>query len=321
MSIKKEPYGVMPSGKAVEAYTLDNGILQARILTYGATLDALFAPDREGTPGNVLLTFGSLEERRAKSSYQGETVGRYANRIGGAKFTLGGGEYKVTVNVDPDICLHGAGEFSHAVWDAVDRGEDEITLAYTSPEGAQGFPGTVRATARYALEGNRLVIEYRAQSDRDTILNLTNHAYYNLAATGAAGDILSHELQICADRYLPMSAALLPTGEIAPVEGTAFDFRAPRPIKQGGYDHNFCLNGSELAAVVYEPSTGRKMELRTNQPGLQLYTGNFLEAPFTGFCLETQLWPDCPNRKWPGNDYILRAGEAYFSHTTLAFTA
>jgi len=309
----------MPDGAAVEAYTLDNGILQARILIYGATLDALFAPDRNGTPGNVLLTFGSLEERRAKSNYQGETVGRYANRIGGAKFTLNGREYHVTANVNNEICLHGAGEFSHAVWDVKSADDTSIALAYTSPHGTEGFPGTVKAMAYYALEGNSLVIEYRAACDSDTILNLTNHAYYNLAG---AGNILSHELQLGADHYLPMSEALLPTGEIAPVEGTAFDFRILRTIAQGGYDHNFCLNGGEEpAAIVYEPDSGRKMELRTNQPGLQLYTGNFLAEPFAGFCLETQLWPDCTNQKWPGNDYILKAGEAYFSHTKLTFSA
>jgi len=309
----------MPDGKAVEAYTLDNGLLRARALTYGATLDALFAPDRDGTPRNVLRTFESLDERRAKSMYQGETVGRYANRIGGARFTLNGREYHVTANVNNSICLHGAGEFSHTVWDVAEIGDASITLAYVSPEGAEGFPGTVRATAHYALEGGSLAIDYRATCDQDTILNLTNHAYYNLAG---AGDILSHELQINADRYLPMSEALLPTGEIAPVAGTAFDFRALRPIAQGGYDHNFCLNGGDApAAVVYEPASGRVMELRTNQPGIQLYTGNSLPAPFTGFCLETQLWPDCTNRQWPGNHYILRAGEAYFSHTSLTFSA
>ena len=317
--MKKELYGVMPDGKPVEAYTLDDGFLRAVILTYGATLDALFAPDRNGTPGNVLLTFASLEERRAKSNYQGETVGRYANRIGGAKFTLNGREYKVTANVNNEICLHGAGEFSHAVWDVIACDDISITLAYTSPDGAEGFPGTVRTTARYALEGGGLSIEYRAASDSDTILNLTNHAYYNLAGSGG---ILSHELRLGADYYLPMSEALLPTGEIAPVEGTAFDFRALKKIAQGGYDHNFCLNGGEEpAATVYEPTSGRKMELRTNQPGIQFYSGNSLPAPLTGFCLETQLWPDCPNQKWPGNDYILKAGEAYYSRTTLTFSA
>jgi len=324
MPITKEAYGTMPDGRAVDAYTLDNGILQAKILTYGATLDALFTPDRDGTQGNVLLTFGSLEERREKSAYQGETVGPYANRIGGAKFTLNGKEHRVTANIDGEICLHSAGEYSHTVWDVVSCDDTSITLAYTSPDGTEGFPGTVKATAYYALDGATLVIDYRAVSDQDTILNLTNHAYFNFVN---AGDILSHELQINADRYLPMSEALLPTGEIAPVAGTVFDFRALRPIRQAGYDHNFCLNegcdatACNAAAIVYEPTTGRTMELRTNQPGVQFYCGNMLRPPLTGFCLETQIWPDCTNHQWPGNDYILRAGDEYFSHTALTFSA
>jgi aldose 1-epimerase len=324
MHIAKKSYGTMPGGRAVDAYTLDNGRLCAQILTYGATLNQLRVPDREGRAGNILCTFGSLEERVAQSQYQGEIVGRYANRIAGARFTLHGKDCRVTPNEANGNCLHGGGEFSHAVWQAEPAGEDEILLRFYSPAGTHGFPGAVESTVRYSLRGSALVIEYEARSSADTVLNLTSHAYFNLAG---GGDIYAHELRIGADSYLPIDANSIPTGELRSVEGTPFDFRRGKPIGRdifaddpqlqlvGGYDHNFC-NPGEIE--VCEPVSGRKMAVTADLPGVQLYTGNSLPTPHTAFCLETQAWPDSPNQ-WPGQ-CLLRAGELYRTATRFDFS-
>jgi len=316
----------MPDGRAVEVYTLSNTHLRAEILTYGAALDRLFVPDRNGSMENILLTFGSLEDRIAGSQYQGEIVGRYANRIAGGRFTFNGQEFHVTPNEKNGNCLHGGGEFSHAVWQVNHCEDTQIELCYTSPAGAHGFPGEVTATVRYILAGSGLVVEYRAVSDADTVLNLTNHAYFNLGGApyglcGHApygllgqGSILDHILQIDAEHYLPVDENCIPTGELRPVAGTAFDFRAPRPIGQE-YDHNFC---NPKGINVYEPVSGRCMTVETDLPGVQLYTGIFLPAPNTAFCLETQAWPDSPNQ-WP-EQCLLRAGETYRTQTSFEFS-
>ena len=320
----KEFYGSMPGGRAVEAYTLDNGLLRAEILTFGAALNKLFVPDRDGKPENILLTFGSLEDRVAGSQYQGEIVGRYANRIAGGRFTLHGKEYRVTPNEKNGNCLHGGGEFSRGLWQVNSCEDTAITLSYVSPAGAHGFPGEVTATVRYILAGSSLVIEYHAVSDADTVLNLTNHAYFNLAGSG---DILGHELQIDAGHYLPIDAKSIPTGGLRPVEGTAFDFRKAKPIGRdiraddiqltqvNGYDHNFC---NPKGIHVYEPISGRCMAVETDLPGVQFYTGNFLPNPHTAFCLETQAWPDSPNQ-WL-EQCLLRAGETYETQTRFDFS-
>jgi len=322
----------MPDGRAVEAYTLGNGPLRAEILTYGATLNRLFAPDRSGSMENILLTFGSLEDRIANSAYQGEIVGRYANRVAGGRFALNGQEYRVTPNETNGNCLHGGGEFSHALWQVSRCVENVIELSYISPAGAHGFPGEVRAAVRYTLAGSGLIIEYRAVSDADTVLNLTNHAYFNLAGApyglcGRGGDIFNHELRIEADHYLPIDENSIPTGELRPVAGTAFDFRKAKPIGRDirvddrqlkqvrGYDHNFC---NPKSISVYEPVSGRRMAVETDLPGVQLYTGNFLSIPHTAFCLETQAWPDSPNQ-WPAQ-CLLKAGETYMTQTRFDFS-
>jgi len=332
MPVTKKTYGTMPGGRAVDVYTLDNGHLSAQILTYGATLDTLWVPDRQGKLENILCTFGSLEERIAKSQYQGEIVGRYANRIANAKFTLGRQEYHVTPNEKGVNCLHGGGEFSRDLWEAGLLEENALELQFTSAARAHGFPGAVRARVRYTLAGGSLVIEYHARSGADTVLNLTNHAYFNLAGHAlyglcGQGDILGHELQIDADRYLPIDDKSIPTGELRPVEGTPFDFRRPKPIGRdifaddpqlaqcGGYDHNFCNPGR---IEVCEPLSGRVMRVETDLPGVQLYTGNNLPARHTGFCLETQAWPDSPNR-WP-EQCLLRAGKDYDTTTRFEFS-
>jgi len=320
----KEIYGTMPDGRPVESYALDNGLLRAEILTFGATLNRLFAPDKDGKTENILLTFDSLEERIAGSQYQGEVVGRYANRIADAKFTLDGKEYNVTPNEKNGNCLHGGGEFSRDIWQVNCCEDKEIELSFASPAGAHGFPGAVLAVVRYTLAGSSLVVHYEAKSDAGTVLNLTNHAYFNLAGRG---DIFSHELQIDAEAYLPIDANSIPTGELRPVEGTAFDFRQAKPIGRDiyaddsqlkqvkGYDHNFC---NPKGIAVYEPTTGRRMSVTTDLPGVQLYTGNNLPTPHTAFCLETQAWPDSPNQ-WP-EQCFLRAGEAYKTTTRFDFS-
>jgi len=320
----KTPYGTMPGGRAVEACTLDNGVLRAEILTFGAALDRLFVPDRDGKMENILSTFDSLEVRIAGSQYQGEIVGRYANRIAGGKFALNGNNYHVTPNEKNGNCLHGGGEFSRDLWQASPISASAIELTFASPAGAHGFPGAVKAVVRYTLLESALVVEYEASSDADTVLNLTNHAYFNLAGRG---DILDHILQIDADCYLPIDAKSIPTGELRPVAGTPFDFTTPKPIGQdifagdpqltqaGGYDHNFCNPGK---IEVSEPVTGRCMSVETDLPGVQLYTGNNLPAPHTAFCLETQAWPDSPNQ-WPGQ-CLLKAGALYKTTTRFDFS-
>jgi len=330
--MRKNLYGTMPDGRAVEAYTLDNGSLRAEILTFGATLNRLFVPDRNGKMENILSTFDSLEERIAGSQYQGEVVGRYANRIANAKFSLNGKNYNVTPNEKNGNCLHGGGEFSRGLWQASPVNDNTIEMSFDSPAGAHGFPGAVRATVRYALVGRSLVIKYEAVSSADTILNLTNHAYFNLAGHApyglyGQGDILGHVLRIDAECYLPIDENSIPTGELRPVAGTPFDFRQGKPIgrdihaedpqlgKVNGYDHNFCNPG---AIEVYEPNTGRRMSVGTDLPGVQLYTGNHLPAPHTAFCLETQAWPDSPNQ-WP-EQCLLKAGECYETMTRFDFS-
>ncbi|MCL2495321.1 MAG: galactose mutarotase [Oscillospiraceae bacterium] len=326
----KTLYATMPDGRPVEAFTLDNGLLRAEILTFGAALNRLFAPDRDGKMENVLSAFESLEERMARSQYQGEVVGRCANRIKDAKFTLHGQEYQVTPNEKKNgNCLHGGGEFSRELWQVNPIDATILELTFGSPAGAHGFPGHVTARVCYTLQGSALVIEYRAGSDADTVLNLTNHAYFNLAAQG---NIFDHILQIDAEHYLPINEKSIPTGELRPVKGTAFDFTSPKPIGQdifaddpqltqvNGYDHNYCITqGSpDPAVVVCEPISGRKMSVITDLPGVQLYTGNNLPVPHTAFCLETQAWPDSPNQ-WP-EQCLLKAGEDYRTTTRFEFS-
>ncbi|MDR1464509.1 MAG: galactose mutarotase [Oscillospiraceae bacterium] len=339
MAIQTEFYG------PYAAYLLQNGPLRARVTAYGATLLSLWAPDRQGREVDVLLGFDTPEAQHAYSDYQGETVGRCANRIAGARFSLNGQEYHVTANEKGTTCLHGGGEFSHAVWDAEIQGDNAVEFRCISPAGSEGFPGEVRAAARYVLEPGRLRMEYRAESDTDTILNLTNHAYFNLAG---GGDVLRHELQINAAAYLPIDEQSIPTGERRPVAGTAFDFRRAKPIGRDiraedpqlaqcrGYDHNFCLTESDRfdltvpAAAVSEPGSGRRLTVYTDQPGIQLYTGNFLDGKpgkggvpmeqHSGFCLETQVWPDSPNHPdFPS--CLLMAGEVYQRTTILQLDA
>jgi aldose 1-epimerase len=343
--VSKAEFGSTPDGTKVEIYTLEEGALKARIMTYGARLVSLEVPDRSGKPGDIVLGYESLAGYTADpKSYFGSIVGRYGNRIAHASFTLDGKEHHLPAN-DGTNTLHGGIKgFDKLVWHGREI-PNGVELTLVSKDGDQGFPGTLTARVRYTLGAHALKIEYFATTDKDTVLNLTNHSYFNLAGEGH-GDILNHQVMIPADRYTPVDASLIPTGELAPVAGTPLDFHNPTAIGAriddsfeqmrlaGGYDHNYVLNGQmgvlQEAARVVEPTTGRILTVETTQPGLQFYSGNFLDGTLTGkhghvyskhagFCLETQHFPDSPNHpKFPTTE--LKPGETYHSVTTFGFS-
>ena len=316
--IVKNIFGTTKNGETVDVYTLRNSNETAvDIITYGATVNSIYVADKNGVFADVLSGFDTIEGHENYSDYQGMTVGRYANRIAGGKFSIDGVEYNVEKNEKGITCLHGGAELSTAIWKAVIVDDNSIEMSYTSPAGAMGFPGKVDFKVTFTLhEDNALKIEYFAVSDKKTVINMTNHAYFNLAGKG---DILGHELMINADSYTPIDADSIPTGEIRPVDGTAFDFREFKAIGKDigaddeqlvlarGYDHNFCLNeGDGPAAAAYDPESGRMLEVFTDLCGVQLYTGNFLDGTnegkkgekliqHAGFCLETQFYPNTPN--------------------------
>ncbi|HUT93864.1 MAG TPA: aldose epimerase family protein [Thermoguttaceae bacterium] len=344
MSIEKTAFGKMPDGTQVDRYTLANSHgLTIKIITYGATLTAVEMPDRHGNRGVVTLYLESLDDYLAGHPFFGSIAGRYANRIARGKFTLDGNEHTLATN-DGENHLHGGTKgFDKAVWKAKPAQGDgfvAVTFILASPDGDEGYPGTLTASATYTLtDDNELRMEYTATTDKPTVVNLTNHAYWNLAGAGS-GDVLGHELMLNAGRYLPVDKGLIPLGRLAPVQGTPMDFTHAQPIGsriarvEGGYDHCYVLNKKEgdkltLAARVVEPKSGRVMEIYTTQPGIQLYTGNFLDGSLTvagkpckrhyGFCLETEHFPDSPNRpEYPST--VLRPGETYHEVTLHKFS-
>jgi aldose 1-epimerase len=345
-AIERDAFGTTEDGATVDVYTLTNAHgVEVRIMSYGATVVSIRTPDRQGRLADIVLGFDSFEGYKKNDPFFGVVVGRYGNRIARGRFTIDGVEYTLATNDGPNH-LHGGIEgFDKKTWTArpVERREGPaLQLDYVSPDGEEGYPGTLSATVVYTLTGNNeLKVEYSATTDKKTIVNLTNHSYFNLAGSG---DILAHQMQIYADRFTPVDAGLIPTGELRPVSGTPFDFTQPtaigaridQPDEQlgygRGYDHNFVLNrrGSELmlAARVLEPATGRVLEVRTTEPGVQFYTGNFLDGSITGkggqpyqqragFCLETQHFPDSPNQpSFPST--LLEPGQRY--ETTTIFT-
>jgi aldose 1-epimerase len=348
-TVTRGPFGVTGAGDSVALFTLTNAQgVEVRAITYGAILVSLETPDRDGRLDDVVLGFEGLDGYLQGTPYFGAVVGRYGNRIAGGRFTLDGREYRLATNNGPNHLHGGVRGFDKVLWSAESSGTDStaaVTFTYTSPSGEEGYPGTVVAHVTYTLDNdNELRVDYRATSDAATPINLTQHSYFNLAGAGS-GDILGHELMIAADRYTPVDSTLIPTGQIAPVEGTPLNFRMPAAIGAridarheqlrhgGGYDHNFVLNraapGLVLAARVYEPTTGRTLEISTTEPGIQFYSGNFLDGTITGkdgrvyghrsgFCLETQHYPDSPNQpRFPTT--ILRPGEEYGSTTVFAF--
>ncbi|HTM47485.1 MAG TPA: aldose epimerase family protein [Bryobacteraceae bacterium] len=351
MSAKSRPFGKTRDGEAVELYTLANAKgMEATIMTYGGIVTSLRVPDRNGKPDDVVLGFDSLDGYLGDppAPYFGALIGRYGNRIGKARFTLNGTEYKLAANNNKVNHLHGGLKgFDKVVWKAASTSPQSLELTYLSKDGEEGYPGNLTTTVTYTVtDNNELKLEYKAATDKDTVLNLTNHSYFNLAGQGE-GDILAHRIMINADKFTPVDATLIPTGELRNVEGTPFDFRKPRPIGEkidsaydqtklgGGYDHNFVLNTSgsltEPAVRVTEPKSGRVMEVLTTQPGVQFYTGNFLDGRLKGkggkvynkrygFCLETQHFPDSPNQ--PGfPPVVLKPGEQYQNTTIYRFSA
>lgn len=340
-------FGVMPDGTTVELYTLQSEALSCNVITFGGSLQSLRVPDRTGKPVDVLLGFDALESYRTHGKSLGALVGRYANRIGGAKFTLNGKTYPLAANNNGVNHLHGGlAGFNKRVWTVEDAGEDFLTLSLFSPDGEEGYPGNLTVHVTYTLTGEGLTVDYRAESDQDTVCNLTNHAYFNLSGHDS-GPVLDQTIQLLADRYTPTDPLSIPTGEIAPVEGTPMDLREPTPIgahigddfpqllQAGGYDHNWIPNGEpgSLRPIARASSavTGISMEVLSTLPGVQFYTGNYLDgcpagkggAPYAnrwGFCLETQFYPDSPNHEnFPS--CVLRAGETFRHTATFRFSA
>jgi aldose 1-epimerase len=344
MDIQKTSFGRLPDGTEIELYALTNtNGIKARIMTYGATLVSLETPDRNGKFADIVLGFDSLVGYLGANPYFGSTVGRYANRIAQGQFILDGVTHPLAKNNGQNHLHGGIKGFDKVVWRAEpvrQEGAAGVKLSYLSRDGEEGYPGNLSVTVVYTLtEENELRISYRATTDKATPVNLTNHSYFNLAGQGN-GDILGHELMLNADSYTPVDEGLIPTGEILPVEGSPMDFRGLKAIGaridevKGGYDHNYVLRGGggklELAARVDEPTSGRVMEIDTTEPGIQFYTGNFLDGTITGkggkvykqhygFCLETQHFPDSPNKpNFPST--ILRPGEEYSSLTVYKFS-
>lgn len=344
MSIKKQAFAKTKDGKSVDLYTLTNANgLKAEIITYGGIVTSLQVPDRNGKLADVVLGCDSPDEYAKSSTYFGALIGRFGNRIAKGKFTLDGVEYKLATNNGPNHLHGGVKGFDKVVWNAKPVQTKEgpaLKLTYLSRDGEEGYPGNLSCTVVYTLtNNNELKISYEAETDKDTVVNLTHHSYFNLAGYNS-GDVLGHELQIFADRFTPVDKTLIPTGEIKAVKGTPWDFTKPTAIGsrikdvEGGYDHNYVLNSSNgslaLAASVYDQKTGRVMEVFTTEPGVQFYTGNFLDGSVkgkgavynkhAGFCLEAQHFPDSPNRpNFPS--VVLKPGEKYTQLTVYKFSA
>lgn len=344
MSVTVSEFGHLPSGEAVLRYTITNkNGASASVLNYGATWQSMFVPNRKGEFVDVVLGYDTIEDYQKNFMFLGATIGRVANRIKNARFTLGGVEYKLAANLGNE-CLHGGNVgFDKRLWQAQIDG-DSVFFSLTSPDGEEGFPGTLSVVVIYALdEENALSIQYLINSDQDTIQNMTNHAYFNLAGQGHE-TILGHMLQIHADKFTRIDSAVIPTGEIVPVFGTPLDFTKAKPIGRdinakaeqvdvlGGYDHNFVLSrktsGVEKIATVVDPTGGVAMDVYTDQPGVQLFTppdfsymtgkGGVQYGPDSSFCLETQHFADAMNHEnFPS--IVLQAGEVFSSETIYRF--
>jgi aldose 1-epimerase len=338
---------VLPAGDAVQEWTLANDVVSLRAITLGAIITSLRVPDRHGQTADVVLGHDTLTPYLDNRSYFGAVVGRYANRIAGGRFSLEGREYRLAVNDGPHHLHGGRRGFDQHVWNAVPvAGRDSVGVRFTrtSPAGEEHYPGTLDVAVTYTLTADTLELRYHATTDAPTIVNLTQHTYFNLAGETSTS-ILDHALLFHADEYTPVDASLIPTGATTPVQGTPFDFRSPAVLREriqqedeqlrfaAGFDHNFVLRpqGRRVAVEVYEPSTGRRLEVATTEPGVQLYTGQLLDGRTTGaygrtfarhagLCLETQHFPDSPNNpQFPST--LLRPGDSYDSRTRWRFTA
>ena len=346
-SLSKMDFGKTADGVPVELYVLKNGKMTVKVMTYGAIVTEIDVPDRDGKVEDVVLGFDSIEGYLGKHPYFGAATGRVANRIAKGEFTLDGTTYKLAVNNPPNTLHGGVKGFDRVVWKPEDKsgpGGPSVKFTYLSPDGEEGFPGNLAVSVTYTVTpANELKIDYVATTDKATPVNLTNHTYFNLAGP-ASGPILGHELMLAADSYTPVDATGIPTGEIKAVKGTPLDFTEPMALgarmdeikgDPGGYDHNYVLRAagklSEVAARVREPRSGRVLEMFTTEPGVQLYTSNFLDGSLTGrggvvykkrqaFCLEAQHYPDSIHHsKFPST--ILRPGDRYVQTTIYRFSA
>lgn len=349
-AISGAPFGKTSSGAPVERYTLRNAHgMEAKIATYGGTVTHLTAPDRKGRYADIVLGYDKLDDYIKGSPYFGALIGRYSNRIAKGQFTLNGAKYQLAVNNRPNSLHGGNVGFDKVVW-TVARSEvtpqgAQLTLTYQSKDGEEGYPGNLQVTALYTLtEDNALRVDFTATTDKDTVVSLTQHSYFNLRGEG---DILGHQVQIDADKFTPVDSTLIPTGELRPVTGTPFDFRQSTPIgaridgadaqlEPGkGYDHNWVVNkpagALAVVATVYEPQTGRVLEVSSTEPGVQFYSGNALDGSYvgkggrvyglrTGFCLEPQHFPDSPNQPdFPST--VLKPGQTYKNTIVFKFSA
>lgn len=346
MSVTISDFGSLKNGKKIDKYTITNSAnVRVSIITYGATLAEIWVPDKKGEFNDILVGFDDIRGFEERTDYQGVIVGPYANRIGNSEFSIDGTAYKLTANERDVTCLHSNGEFNTAVWNAKISGDNCVEFSYLSPDGLNGFPGNTNVKIKYTLtDENELKLEYSAVSDKKTVINLTNHAYFNLGGYDS-GTILSHKMYINADKFTPVDSFSIPTGELADVENTPFDFRIKKEIGSdidndceqlnftGGFDHNFCINGYDKtlkkAAEVTDETSGRTLEVYTDLPGVQFYAGNFLKGVIgkggkpmvkrSGFCLETQFYPDTPN-KTAFPQCTFDAGEIFTSETVFKFS-
>lgn len=348
-TITKTTFGQLPDGQTADYFTLRNkNGMEVKITNYGGIITHWTTPDKNGVFEDIVLGYDTLGGYLKSSPYFGALVGRYGNRIGKAQFTLDGKTYTLAANNGPNSLHGGLKGFDKVIWKAETLdGENALKLTYVSKDGEEGFPGTLSTQVIYRLtDDNALEIEYTATTDKPTVVNLTNHTYFNL--TGGKSDVLSHQISINADRFVPVDATLIPTGTLSDVKGTVFDFTQPKAISAGindpkdeqiklggGYDHCWVVNGAadslRLAATAYEPTTGRFMEVFTTEPAVQFYTGNFLNGGITGknnvvynkrfgFCFETEHYPDSPNQpSFPS--VVLRPGETYTTKTIYKFSA
>lgn len=342
-TVQQVSWGTTASGEPVSLFTLADSELTVRISNYGAHIVSIEAPDRNGKKADVVLGRSDLAGYEADANtYMGAVVGRYGNRIAHGEFSLNGATFHIPLNNGKNTLHGGTIGFDRKVWSA-EKAPNGVEFTLVSPDGDMGYPGKLTVHVRYTLVGSSLHIDYSATTDKATVVNLTNHSYFNLAGEGS-GTILNHVLTINADRYTPVDAGLIPTGELATVEGTPFDFRKPTAIGArigqdneqlriaGGYDHNFVLKqsgGAHLAAKAVDPASGRTLTVTTTEPGVQFYSGNFLDgslkgpsggtyAKNTGFCLETQHYPDSPNKpSFPSTE--LKPGETLKSTTIFTF--
>jgi aldose 1-epimerase len=350
-TITRQAWGRTTAGVAVDRYTLSANGMRVRILTYGGILQSIETPDRRGRPANVTLGFDNLRDYETKSPYFGCITGRYANRIAKGQFTLDGVQYQLPINNDPNSLHGGTVGFDKHVWQATPMTTKDgvaLRLRFTSPDGDQGYPGELTATVTYTLTDDRAIrMDYLATTSKPTVVNLTNHAYFNLAGEGS-GTIDGHQLMLNASRYTPVDSTLIPTGAIDPVAGTPMDFRRataigarnrdgfPQLVIGRGYDHNWALDRRddtytrlELAARATDPGSGRQLTVLTTEPGIQFYGGNFLDGTLVGtsgrvyrqgdgFALETQHYPDSPNHaNFPST--VLRPGQTYRTTTIYQF--